>query len=109
MVSAQTEDLESHAFNKLKAKRLDWIAGNLVGKASVGFQSESNELLVLNARGGRHVLGHWAKARSCASTRSFDRTRVLNQLRLFALSFINAAKEKFARSYTWQLGGFGLG
>ena len=54
---AETEDLESHAFNKLKAKRLDWIAGNLVGKASVGFQSESNELLVLNARGGRHVLG----------------------------------------------------
>ena len=43
---AETEDLESYALNKLKAKRLDWIAGNLVGKASVGFQSESNELLV---------------------------------------------------------------
>jgi len=54
---AETEDLESHALTKLKAKRLDWIAGNLVGKARVGFQSESNELLVLNARGGRHVLG----------------------------------------------------
>ena len=55
---AETEDLEAQALAKLEAKGLDWIAGNLVGGADGGgFQSHTNELLILGAGGQRHVLG----------------------------------------------------
>ena len=46
-VAAETEDLESHARDKMKRKKLDMIAANLVGNKNSGFEIETNELLVL--------------------------------------------------------------
>ena len=54
---AETEDLEMNAHKKLKDKSLDWIAGNLIGQGDVGFQSDSNELMLLGAGGQKHTIG----------------------------------------------------
>ena len=51
--AAETEDLERHARSKLERKRLDLIAGNRVGGADLGFDSDRNALLVLWPDGGR--------------------------------------------------------
>ena len=51
--AAETEDLERHARSKLERKGLDLIAGNRVGGADLGFDSDRNALLVLWPDGGR--------------------------------------------------------
>lgn len=53
--AAETQQLEEHASKKLQAKRLDMIAGNLVGGESGGFDHADNALLVLWP-GGRKSL-----------------------------------------------------
>jgi len=53
--AAETERLEEHALKKLRTKRLDMIAGNLVGGESGGFERADNALLVLWP-GGRKSL-----------------------------------------------------
>ena len=45
--AAETESLERNAREKLKRKRLDLIAGNLVGNGTGGFESEENAILCL--------------------------------------------------------------
>lgn len=54
--AAETEDLEANARAKLRAKGVDLVAGNLVGIAGGGFESERNALLVVG-HDGVHALG----------------------------------------------------
>lgn len=51
--AAETEDLEANARAKLRAKGVDLVAGNLVGIAGGGFESECNALLVVGHDGVR--------------------------------------------------------
>jgi len=53
--AAETEELESNAVEKLKRKNLDMIAANQVGVEQTGFESNTNEVLVMWA-GGRQLL-----------------------------------------------------
>ncbi len=51
--AAETENLEQHAREKLRKKKLDMIAANPVGQAGSGFECEENQLLVLWPGGGK--------------------------------------------------------
>jgi phosphopantothenoylcysteine decarboxylase/phosphopantothenate--cysteine ligase len=51
--AAETEDLDRNAQKKLIEKNLDIIAGNLIGRAGSGFESERN-LVTLYYRDGTH-------------------------------------------------------
>jgi phosphopantothenoylcysteine decarboxylase/phosphopantothenate--cysteine ligase len=53
--AAETENLEQNAGVKLKRKNLDMIAANQVGGGDTGFESDTNELLVLWP-GGKQLL-----------------------------------------------------
>jgi phosphopantothenoylcysteine decarboxylase/phosphopantothenate--cysteine ligase len=53
--AAETEQLEEHALAKLRAKRLDLIAGNDVAAAGLGFGSDDNALQVYSAEGRRDI------------------------------------------------------
>jgi phosphopantothenoylcysteine decarboxylase/phosphopantothenate--cysteine ligase len=61
--AAETSDLERHAVAKLRDKRLDMIAANIVGRADRGFDAPDNELLVLWPDGGRHEIPFASKDR----------------------------------------------
>lgn len=50
---AETEKLEQNAQSKLQWKNLDFIVANLIGASHDPFQSESNEVLVLDRAGHR--------------------------------------------------------
>ena len=63
--AAETENLESYAQQKLKNKRLDLIAANLVGLPGSGFESDANDHSVYWGSGGtahgkasKQVLAH---------------------------------------------------
>lgn len=58
--AAETENLREHALEKLSRKRLDMIAANRVGQDGLGFESESNEILIL-IPGGEKNLGKGSK------------------------------------------------
>lgn len=58
--AAETGDLADNARDKLRRKRVDMIAGNLVGMAGSGFEADDNTLHVFDAAGVR-VLGPAAK------------------------------------------------
>ena len=45
--AAETEDVEQHAREKLTRKNLDMIAANQVGVRPSGFESDTNEILVI--------------------------------------------------------------
>lgn len=51
--AAETHDLEAHAQHKLRAKNLDMIAANWVGREQGGFDSEQNALQVFWQTGGK--------------------------------------------------------
>ena len=53
--AAETEEIEHNAREKLKRKKLDMIAANLVGVEQTGFESNTNEILVLWP-GGQQLL-----------------------------------------------------
>jgi phosphopantothenoylcysteine decarboxylase/phosphopantothenate--cysteine ligase len=53
--AAETENLLENAKQKLASKKIDIIAANLVGK-DLGFQSDTNALLVLTKHGGMYEL-----------------------------------------------------
>jgi phosphopantothenoylcysteine decarboxylase/phosphopantothenate--cysteine ligase len=42
--AAETEDLQKNAAQKLAAKNLDIIAGNLIGSSGSGFESDTNQV-----------------------------------------------------------------
>jgi phosphopantothenoylcysteine decarboxylase/phosphopantothenate--cysteine ligase len=50
--AAETRDLETYARGKLKKKNLDMIVGNLVGKATGGFNADDNAVEVYWPDGG---------------------------------------------------------
>ena len=52
--AAETQDLARNAAEKLARKNLDLIVANDVSKANVGFEHDTNEVVVLDARGARH-------------------------------------------------------
>ena len=45
--AAETENVERHAREKLQRKKLDMIAANQVGVEQTGFESDTNELIVI--------------------------------------------------------------
>ena len=51
--AAETENLEKNASEKLAKKQLDLIVANNVAVPNVGFGHDTNEVLILDARGGR--------------------------------------------------------
>lgn len=55
--AAETDELESHARSKLKAKGVDMIAANWVGQraAGGGFDSETNALFLFWEGGGQEL------------------------------------------------------
>jgi phosphopantothenoylcysteine decarboxylase/phosphopantothenate--cysteine ligase len=53
--AAETEDLRKHALIKLRNKKLDMIAANLVGGPGQGFHADKNALTVL-WNGGEHEI-----------------------------------------------------
>jgi phosphopantothenoylcysteine decarboxylase/phosphopantothenate--cysteine ligase len=53
---AETEDLEKNAHKKLRAKHLDWIVANEVGKPDSGFESDTNRVTILSADGSAQSL-----------------------------------------------------
>ena len=59
--AAETQDLETNAWEKLQRKKLDGIVVNQVGKADTGFESDTNTMLLLGKQGERIDLGHGPK------------------------------------------------
>ncbi len=64
--AAETEELEVNSAAKLAAKRLDMIVANPVGGAGVGFDSPTNQALLLSADGTREELPLMAKSKMAA-------------------------------------------
>jgi phosphopantothenoylcysteine decarboxylase/phosphopantothenate--cysteine ligase len=60
--AAETDDLEAAGRRKLSAKRLDLVVVNQVGREGTGFGSETNEAMLLEARGDDVPLRRWTKA-----------------------------------------------
>jgi len=52
--AAETDNLEANAAGKLADKKLDMIVANDVSKPGVGFEHDTNEVIVLRADGVRH-------------------------------------------------------
>ncbi len=59
--AAETGDPEESARHKLHSKGLDLIVGNDVSMAGSGFESETNEVVILDARGGREIVTRRSK------------------------------------------------
>lgn len=55
--AAETHDVEVYAQKKLFEKNLDFVAANVVGRASGAFGSDENTLILLGRDGSRRVLG----------------------------------------------------
>ena len=54
--AAETRDMDTYARKKLKEKRLDMIAANLIGPPDSGFAADTNRMTLFFADGGREVL-----------------------------------------------------
>jgi phosphopantothenoylcysteine decarboxylase/phosphopantothenate--cysteine ligase len=55
--AAETSDLEAQAREKLDRKGCDLIVANLVGAGAMGFEVETNEVVILDRLGGRVTAG----------------------------------------------------
>lgn len=53
--AAETENIEQYAADKLNRKKLDMIAANQVGDTKTGFETDSNEILLLWAEGKQQL------------------------------------------------------
>lgn len=60
--AAETGDLERNAVRKLRRKNLDLVVANRIGAAGEGFESESNQALVVGRNGRRVELPLMSKA-----------------------------------------------
>lgn len=60
--AAETNDVEAHARAKLQAKGIDLLVANDVSRADVGFDSDENEVLLIDRWGGAQALPRMAKA-----------------------------------------------
>ena len=61
--AAETEQVLSHAKDKLRGKGLDLIIANDVAQAGGGFGSDDNAVVILSATGEQKVLGLMPKRR----------------------------------------------
>ncbi len=60
--AAETENVEEAGREKLRAKHLDLIVANLVGREGTGFESDTNDAAIISAGGGDDVaLRSWTK------------------------------------------------
>jgi phosphopantothenoylcysteine decarboxylase/phosphopantothenate--cysteine ligase len=60
--AAETRDLDAHATDKLKAKRLDLIVGNLIGAEGSGFEVDTNVVNLYFKDGTKRSLDVMPKA-----------------------------------------------
>ncbi|MGH8977516.1 MAG: phosphopantothenoylcysteine decarboxylase, partial [Acidimicrobiia bacterium] len=60
--AAETEDLVTHATDKLRRKRLDLIVGNDVAAADAGFEVDTNRVVLVNAQGAVESLPLMSKS-----------------------------------------------
>ncbi len=60
--AAETDDVEAAGRKKLRAKGLDLLVANLVGRADTGFGSATNEAAILDADGEDVAMRRWTKA-----------------------------------------------
>ena len=60
--AAETSELEAGARDKMERKGCDLIVANLVGQAGAGFESDTNEVIILDRLGGRTEVGPAAKS-----------------------------------------------
>jgi phosphopantothenoylcysteine decarboxylase/phosphopantothenate--cysteine ligase len=54
--AAETEDLGENAAQKLAAKNLDIVAGNLIGSPGSGFESDTNQVILFFQDGTRETI-----------------------------------------------------
>jgi phosphopantothenoylcysteine decarboxylase/phosphopantothenate--cysteine ligase len=59
--AAETDDVRAHAQAKLAAKGIDLIVANDVSRADIGFESDDNEVLLLDRWGGAVELPRMSK------------------------------------------------
>ncbi|RJQ85523.1 MAG: bifunctional phosphopantothenoylcysteine decarboxylase/phosphopantothenate--cysteine ligase CoaBC [Desulfobacteraceae bacterium] len=59
--AAETHDMDAFATEKLKAKNLDMIVGNIVGGADAGFNADTNRAIVYFKNGTREQVDLMAK------------------------------------------------
>jgi phosphopantothenoylcysteine decarboxylase/phosphopantothenate--cysteine ligase len=59
--AAETENVEANALEKMKRKKIDYIAANSVAGAEGAFGSDENQLILLGKNGFRQVLGPASK------------------------------------------------
>lgn len=60
--AAEADNLENHAYNKLQAKDMDLIVANLVSSEKSPFNSDYNQVLILDRMGNRHHLPRMCKS-----------------------------------------------
>jgi len=60
--AAETHDVEAHARAKLAAKGIDLLVANDVSRRDVGFDSDDNEVLLIDRWGGARTLPRMAKS-----------------------------------------------
>jgi phosphopantothenoylcysteine decarboxylase / phosphopantothenate---cysteine ligase len=65
--AAETQDLEAAGRAKLRAKRLDLLVANEVGREGTGFGSETNHAAILSAAGDDEPFREWTKAELAAA------------------------------------------
>jgi phosphopantothenoylcysteine decarboxylase/phosphopantothenate--cysteine ligase len=59
--AAETHDLAAHARAKLEAKGIDLLVANDVSRQGIGFDTEDNEVLLVDRWGGSEALPRMAK------------------------------------------------
>ena len=82
--AAETEKLRENARKKLVEKRLDLIVGNDVSREGVGFATETNAALLLDAAGGEVDVAPTSKR--ALADRVWDRVAELRKLRAIPAS-----------------------
>ncbi len=60
--AAETQHLDAHAVEKLKAKNLDMLVGNLIGTQGAGFEADTNQVNLYHKDGSKEALGKIPKS-----------------------------------------------
>ncbi len=60
--AAETQDLDNNAAEKLKAKNLDMLVGNLIGAAGTGFETDTNQVTLYYKDGSMEALERMPKS-----------------------------------------------
>ena len=60
--AAESDDLEANASGKIATKKLDLIVANDITRTGCGFDSDTNEVLIIDSKGGKEKLPMMSKA-----------------------------------------------